>query len=157
MYEPILAELAGTALPRGRIITTGYVPDADLSPLYSDALAFLYLSRYEGFGLPPLEAMQCGAPVIVSNTSSLPRWWAGQVFCFRPTIRTDCARRCWISTDTPTSVPVSPKNPSGRRGSLVGRKTCGKARTFIAWQRDNNPGLGTRAVPSRISRNYRET
>ena len=72
MFEPILAELAGAVLPRGRIITTGYVPDADLAPLYSGALAFLYLSRYEGFGLPPLEAMQCGTPVIVSNTSSLP-------------------------------------------------------------------------------------
>ncbi len=72
MFEPILAELAGTALPRGRIITTGYVPDAELAPLYSGASAFLYLSRYEGFGLPPLEAMQCGIPVIVSNTSSLP-------------------------------------------------------------------------------------
>ena len=72
MFEPILTELAGTALLSGRIITTGYVPDADLAPLYSGASAFLYLSRYEGFGLPPLEAMQCGAPVIVSNTSSLP-------------------------------------------------------------------------------------
>lgn len=72
MFEPILAELAGAGLPGGRIITTGYVPDADLAPLYSGALAFLYLSRYEGFGLPPLEAMQCGTPVIVSNTSSLP-------------------------------------------------------------------------------------
>ena len=72
MFEPILAELAGTAVPRGKIITTGYVPDAELAPLYGGALAFLYLSRYEGFGLPPLEAMQCGTPVITSNTSSLP-------------------------------------------------------------------------------------
>ena len=72
MFEPILAELAGTAALRGRIVTTGYVDEADLAPLYSGALGFLYLSRYEGFGLPPLEAMQCGTPVIVSNTSSLP-------------------------------------------------------------------------------------
>ena len=72
MFEPILAELAGTALPAGRVITTGYVADEDLAPLYSGAAAFVYLSRYEGFGLPPLEAMQCGAPVIVSNVSSLP-------------------------------------------------------------------------------------
>ena len=72
MFEPILAELTGTKLSHGRIITTGYVPDADLAPLYSGALAFTYLSRYEGFGLPPLEAMQCGTPVIVSNISSLP-------------------------------------------------------------------------------------
>ena len=72
MFEPILAELAGTAALRERIVTTGYVDDADLAPLYSGAMAFLYLSRYEGFGLPPLEAMQCGTPVVASNTSSLP-------------------------------------------------------------------------------------
>ncbi len=72
MFEPVLAELDATGLLGRRIITTGYVPDADLAPLYSGALAFLYLSRYEGFGLPPLEAMQCGTPVVTSDTSSLP-------------------------------------------------------------------------------------
>ncbi|TGM51343.1 glycosyltransferase, partial [Leptospira vanthielii] len=40
--------------------------------IYSGALFFVYLSLYEGFGLPPLEAMKCGIPVLVSNTSSLP-------------------------------------------------------------------------------------
>jgi len=55
-----------------RIVVTGFVDDEDLAPLYSAARAFVYVSHYEGFGLPPLEAMQCGAPVIVSNTSSLP-------------------------------------------------------------------------------------
>jgi glycosyltransferase involved in cell wall biosynthesis len=54
------------------IILTGFVNDEDLSVLYSGAYAFIYLSLYEGFGLPPLEAMQCGVPVISSNTSSLP-------------------------------------------------------------------------------------
>ena len=57
---------------RRRILTPGFVPDADLAPLYSGALCFGYLSLYEGFGLPPLEAMQCGTPVLVANTSSLP-------------------------------------------------------------------------------------
>ena len=57
---------------RARIITTGYVADADLAALYSGATAFVYLSFYEGFGLPVLEAMQCGVPVVASNTSSLP-------------------------------------------------------------------------------------
>ncbi len=51
---------------------TGYVEDADLPALYSAAEAFIYPSLYEGFGLPPLEAMACGAPVITSNVSSLP-------------------------------------------------------------------------------------
>jgi glycosyltransferase involved in cell wall biosynthesis len=50
----------------------GYVPQRDIPILYSAAYALLYPSLYEGFGLPPLEAMACGCPVIVSNTSSLP-------------------------------------------------------------------------------------
>jgi glycosyltransferase involved in cell wall biosynthesis len=50
----------------------GYVPDEDLPALYSGAFAYLQLSLYEGFGLTVLEAMACGAPVIASNSSSLP-------------------------------------------------------------------------------------
>lgn len=57
---------------RHRIVLTGFIEDGDLSALYSDALCFVYLSRYEGFGLPPLEAMACGTPVICANNSSLP-------------------------------------------------------------------------------------
>ncbi|MDR1289901.1 MAG: glycosyltransferase family 4 protein [Planctomycetaceae bacterium] len=62
-------------LPRSvkeKIIFTGYVEDDDLPLLYSAASCFCYMSIYEGFGLPPLEAMQCGTPVITSNSSSLP-------------------------------------------------------------------------------------
>ncbi len=51
---------------------TGYVEDEDLPALYSAAEAFIYPSFYEGFGLPPLEAMACGTPVMTSNASSLP-------------------------------------------------------------------------------------
>jgi glycosyltransferase involved in cell wall biosynthesis len=51
---------------------TGYVEDDDLPALYSAAEVFIYPSLYEGFGLPPLEAMACGAPVVTSNSSSLP-------------------------------------------------------------------------------------
>jgi glycosyltransferase involved in cell wall biosynthesis len=54
------------------VILTGYVPEADLPTLYSGALCFVYPSYFEGFGLPPLEAMKCGAPVIVGNKTSLP-------------------------------------------------------------------------------------
>ena len=52
--------------------TIGYVNDDDLPALYSGAEWFVYTSQYEGFGVPPLEAMSCGCPVIVSNNSSLP-------------------------------------------------------------------------------------
>ncbi|MCF6245784.1 MAG: glycosyltransferase family 4 protein [Desulfobacula sp.] len=55
-----------------RVIFTGFIPDEYLSAIYSGALAFIYPSFYEGFGLPPLEAMQCGTPVITSDRSSLP-------------------------------------------------------------------------------------
>jgi len=54
------------------VIETGYVDDADLPVLYSNAEWFVYTSQYEGFGLPLLEAMQCGCPVISGNASSLP-------------------------------------------------------------------------------------
>jgi len=50
----------------------GYVPDKDLPLLYSGAFCFVYPSLYEGFGLPVLEAMACGCPVVTSNVSSLP-------------------------------------------------------------------------------------
>ena len=56
----------------GRVHFTGYVADADLPALYSAARAFVFPSLYEGFGLPPLEAMACGTPVVCSNVSSLP-------------------------------------------------------------------------------------
>lgn len=55
-----------------RIYDIGYVDDENLPQLYSCAEVFVYPSLYEGFGLPPLEAMACGTPVVVSNTASLP-------------------------------------------------------------------------------------
>lgn len=63
---------AGFGDVKNRVKFLGYVPDPDLAALYSGAMGFLYMSFLEGFGLPPLEAMQCGVPVVCSNTSSLP-------------------------------------------------------------------------------------
>ena len=54
------------------IAFTGYVAENDLSALYSGATCFVYPSFFEGFGLPVLEAMQCGAPVIAGNRTSIP-------------------------------------------------------------------------------------
>jgi glycosyltransferase involved in cell wall biosynthesis len=55
-----------------KIIYLGYVEDVDINILYSNSVFFIYISQYEGFGLPPLEAMQAGTPVITSDNSSLP-------------------------------------------------------------------------------------
>lgn len=57
---------------KNQILHVGYVDDEDLPALYSNAEWFVYTSQYEGFGIPPLEAMRCGCPVITSNNSSLP-------------------------------------------------------------------------------------
>lgn len=56
----------------GRIVRPGYVSDGQLKALYASADAYLYLSLYEGFGLPILEAMASGCPVLTSNCSSMP-------------------------------------------------------------------------------------
>src|SRR5262245_4877065 len=56
----------------GRVVHLGYVPDEDLPAIISGALALVYPSLYEGFGLPILEAMACGTPVVTSNVSALP-------------------------------------------------------------------------------------
>lgn len=71
-YDEIFNHLKTNPETSNRIIITGFVDDIDLSPLYSGASLFIYPSHYEGFGLPPLEAMKCGVPVITSNNSSLP-------------------------------------------------------------------------------------
>ena len=72
MLDDFLQRLGAARDFADRIFLTGYVADEDLASLYSGAVAFLYMSHYEGFCLPPVEAMQCGVPVVVSNTSSLP-------------------------------------------------------------------------------------
>jgi len=59
-------------LVKDRIVFLDYVPHQDLPHLYSEAALFVFPSLYEGFGLPPLEAMACGCPVIASNAASVP-------------------------------------------------------------------------------------
>ncbi|MDR2603396.1 MAG: glycosyltransferase family 4 protein [Puniceicoccales bacterium] len=66
------AEMASLGENNTKIIRAGYVEDEDLASLYSHAECCIFVSLYEGFGLPPLEAMQCGCPVIASNTTSIP-------------------------------------------------------------------------------------
>jgi glycosyltransferase involved in cell wall biosynthesis len=71
LYEPILRRIAELNL-QNWIHLTGFFPDDDLPALYNAATLLAMPSRYEGFGLPVLEAMACGTPVVCSNTSSLP-------------------------------------------------------------------------------------
>jgi glycosyltransferase involved in cell wall biosynthesis len=71
MYKNVLREIDVLGLEK-LVHFTGYTPTEDLSIIYNLARVFVYVSIYEGFGLPPLEAMACGTPVITSAVSSMP-------------------------------------------------------------------------------------
>ncbi len=70
-YEPIFDLIQKNTHLRENIIITGFVDESDLPSLYREASCFVYLSFCEGFGLPVLEAMQCGAPVLASDIPSI--------------------------------------------------------------------------------------
>ncbi len=71
LYEDIFAAVERLGL-EGKVIFPGFIADEDLPALYNLADLFVFPSLYEGFGLPPLEAMACGTPVVSSDVSSLP-------------------------------------------------------------------------------------
>ena len=77
------------------VIFTDKVPTADLPYFYNGAAVMVYPSLYEGFGLPPLEAMACGTPVIAAKTSSLPEVLADNVLWFDPFDSTDLASQLY--------------------------------------------------------------
>ncbi len=77
---------------RERVLFTGHLPDYDLRALYSSCRVFVYPSLYEGFGLPLLEAMACGAPVVTSRTPSIIETVGDVARLFSPTDVEDLAR-----------------------------------------------------------------
>ena len=82
LYGPTFERVRCLGL-EGRVLFTGFVPDDDLPALYQAAEAFVFPSLYEGFGLPVLEAMACGTPVVCSAAASLPEV-AGQAALLVP-------------------------------------------------------------------------
>lgn len=71
LYQPVFDKIAALGLG-DEVILPGYISDEDLPAVYSGAALFVFPSLYEGFGIPPLEAMACGVPTVVADTSSLP-------------------------------------------------------------------------------------
>jgi glycosyltransferase involved in cell wall biosynthesis len=105
-----------------RVIFTGYVPDDELPLWYQSATIFCYPSLYEGFGLPVLEAMACGTPVVTSSTSSLPELTGSAAALVDPT---DVA--------TLADVLLALLNDAPRRAEMR-RAGLERARTY-SWER----------------------
>jgi glycosyltransferase involved in cell wall biosynthesis len=84
---------AGIELHSDNLVPAGYVSDPELRALYEGAECFIFPSFYEGFGLPPLEAMHCGCPVIVSGRTSLPEVCADAALYCNPDDVGDIVRR----------------------------------------------------------------
>jgi glycosyltransferase involved in cell wall biosynthesis len=76
LYEPILARIDELGL-RDEIVWLDFVPEDDLAAVYNLADLFCFPSLYEGFGIPPLEALACGTPVVTANNSSLAEVFSG--------------------------------------------------------------------------------
>ncbi|HEY9769575.1 MAG TPA: glycosyltransferase family 1 protein [Coleofasciculaceae cyanobacterium] len=83
-FYPEIERQTAQLAAKERIIFLDYVPNADLPGLYSSAQSLVFASLYEGFGLPVLEAMACGCPVIASNTTSIPEVGGESVFYVDP-------------------------------------------------------------------------
>ncbi|MDP9090020.1 MAG: glycosyltransferase family 4 protein [Pseudomonadota bacterium] len=84
---------SGVELEAKNLILAGYVTDGELRSLYENAQCFVFPSFYEGFGLPPLEAMHCGCPTLVSNRSAMPEVCGEASLYFEPDDPADIAQQ----------------------------------------------------------------
>lgn len=114
---PILQRME-TSSHRNRIRYLEYIPDGDLFALYAGAELYVTTSFYEGFGLPPLEAMACGTPVVSSTGGSLPEMLAGPAAVLVPGFDPEN----WVAT---LSALL---NDSTRRNELANHATAHAAR-----------------------------
>lgn len=85
--------------PENPVIFSGYVPDEKLEIFYNKALVYIFPSLYEGFGLPPLEAMAKGCPVISSNASSMPEILGDSAVYFNPRDKNDFLNKVFMVID----------------------------------------------------------
>ena len=83
------------------IFSPGYIPNTDLPHLYSGSFAFLYTSLRESFGIPLLEAMACGTPVVTSNTSSMPEIGGTDALLSDPTNEEDITNKLLLLENNP--------------------------------------------------------
>jgi glycosyltransferase involved in cell wall biosynthesis len=90
---PKLLEEREKSLHKDSIILAGYIPDSEITALFGITSVFVFPSLYEGFGLPPLEAMAAGVPVVSSNTSSMPEVLSDAALYFPPNSVEDAVKQ----------------------------------------------------------------
>jgi glycosyltransferase involved in cell wall biosynthesis len=125
--ESLLETIRTVGLPSDRLMLLGHVPDDDLRALLTGASVFVYPSLYEGFGLPVLEAMQCGVPVVTSNTSSLPEVVGDAALCVDPTDEAALAQAMTTAlTDSALALELR-RRGLDRAKSFTWRRTADEA------------------------------
>jgi glycosyltransferase involved in cell wall biosynthesis len=115
-YRQIVNEVHSHGLD-AQILFPGFIPDDDLPAVYSMAAVFVFPSLYEGFGLPPLEAMACGTPCVVSNSSSLPEVTGSAALLFNPT-SPDGFEDCMMQVLTQPELAESLRQAGLRQAAL---------------------------------------
>jgi glycosyltransferase involved in cell wall biosynthesis len=115
-YRKLRKEVEKRGL-EGKVLFPGFIRDDDLPAVYSAATLFVFPSLYEGFGLPPLEAMACGTPCVVSNSSSLPEVTGPAALLFNPT-SLDGLEECVMRVLTDPELYESLKQEGLRQSAL---------------------------------------
>ena len=101
----------------GKVLFPGFIRDDDLPAVYTAATLFVFPSLYEGFGLPPLEAMACGTPCVVSNSSSLPEVTGSAALLFNPT-SLDALQECVLRVLTDRELYEALRRDGLRQSAL---------------------------------------
>jgi glycosyltransferase involved in cell wall biosynthesis len=135
-YDKILGAVENSSKFKDKIILTGFVPDEDLAAIYSGSLAFVYMSFYEGFGLPPLEAMKCGTPVICAGNSSLPEVVGDAGFLLSETDEKGLSEKIYeLYKNEKLRNELSEKS-LGRSSLFSWKKTMDKTNDFFKYMMD---------------------
>lgn len=132
-YYDSTFELIDTLQLRNQVIYTDYVSNDEAVNLYNGAAAFVFPSHYEGFGLPVLEAMACGTPVITSNVSSLPELAAGSALLVEPGDDSALAESLVRITREPT-LRAQLRNAGLRRAAEFSWEQCAQE-TLQSWEK----------------------
>lgn len=112
-------EIYRTAAGIRDVVFTGYIPQAEKCALYRNAAVFVFPSLYEGFGIPPLEAMQFGCPVVCSGTSSLPEVAGNAAEFVDPLDEAAIAQGIWNVLSDPARAAVLAERGRVRAGQYT--------------------------------------